>query len=135
MKAIEVTLLFWVLFVFGCSDSAPVEIEKLLNENLKFCEAEDFEGYLSTMHPEAINEVLKNEMLSLWHTYDLSYSIESIELVSMTENKTIVRVIQTTTKKRGPSFADNRGTFIHELRKHDNAWKFFSTGVEKFETL
>ena len=135
MKAIEATLLLLVFFVSSCSDSPRREIEEALSENLEFCEAEDFEGYLSTMHPEAIDEALKKQMRNLWDTFDLAYSIESIELVSMTGDKAIVRVIQTTTKKRGPAFGDNRGVFIHELRKHEKKWKFFSTGVEGIEAL
>lgn len=140
-----------VLFIFsilltigtGCSSSSEEEIKeavkKVLYDNIEYAENEDIEGYMSTILKEGNEELYNNteaQMVSAFEVFDLDYEIEKVEFEDVTEDKVVVRVVQTTKKVSGGEFKDNRIEAKHTLVKtEDGTYKFIGSELTNIEYL
>ena len=120
----------------GCKKKEDPSIEKLLRDNLSYSATENIDGYLSTIHPHSpiFAQTLKF-LPKVFQTYDLNYTIDSISVVSVDSEKALVRVTQTTTRKSGPAFRNNRLLMLDELRKSNGQWKLYNSTMEKIDYL
>ncbi len=142
MKGIELKKLILILFVliftfFACSVDNNYSIpEYAIEANAKFMNEENFDGVMSTIHPESPSfKTTENLVKKIFETYDLNYKIEKIILIEQKDKEAKVEFIQLTTKIKGPDFKNNRTYGIHTLKLDGNSWKIFSTEVSDLKFL
>lgn len=124
-------------FLWACQnppqDSSAIQ---LIKDNLAFAQSEDLGAYLSTIHRSSpVKNQTRASLQQLFDTYDLHYTIDSIEVTSLAENEAFVRVIQTTFKVNGPQFRNNRIEVTNELRRQDGDWKLYDSKINKIDYL
>ena len=71
----------------------------------------------------------------MFELYDLKYELDSLNVISQTDDEARVECIQTTSKVKGPAFRDNRIVFIHSLKKSEGYWKIYNSKVVKLDYL
>jgi hypothetical protein len=123
-----------ILLISGCgvrvSEEEREAVYNLIEWNLYYARSEDLNGYMWTLHPDAPGyDDTQSQMDLMFREFDLAYTIEEWEIVSIDQNSARVRVIQTTRKVAGDQpFRDNRMEAIHILRKDsEGAWKIYAT--------
>jgi hypothetical protein len=136
IKTIALLLFSGSALLASCQKRADPAIEALFRSNFSYAQNEKLSEYMSTIDPSAPmrgqTEVIVKKLFS---TYDLSYDLESIEVISEDSTQAVVRVSQTTKKVKGPDFRDNRIVTTNKLRKSGDQWKIFDSKVEKIEYL
>lgn len=137
MKKIISTIFILVFTLFACSsDNNYTSPESAIEANAKFMNEENFDGVMSTIHPESQSyKMTENLVKKIFDTYDLSYKIEKIKLLEQNDKEAKVEFIQVTTKIKGPDFKNNRTYGIHTLKLDGDSWKIFSTEVTDLKFL
>ncbi len=137
MKKIISTIFILVFTFFACSgDNNYATPEYTIEANAKFMNEENFDGVMSTIHPESQSyKMTENLVKKIFETYDLSYKIEKIKVIEQNDKEARVEFIQVTTKIKGPDFKNNRTYGIHTLKLDGNSWKIFSTEVTDLKFL
>jgi hypothetical protein len=103
-------------------------VEETVRSQIKALNNEDLDAYMSYMHPDNPSyESTRQQLADLLEKYDLHYTLEKIEKVSVTEDEVKASFVQLTEKVSGPAFSNNRITGIHTLRKDNGKWKIFAT--------
>ena len=120
------------------TEEADIESKLLsvIEYNLIALQEENLTDYLSTL--SVTNEELSKNtkaLKSIFSTYDLEYSIESMKVLSKSNSNAQVEVVQVTKKISGPAFNDNRTTAVHHLRLVNGDWKIFKTDLVNVEYL
>jgi hypothetical protein len=112
-------------------------IYAVFEEQLKQLQAENVEGIVATLHPEAPTLKQSAKLYeTIFKAYDLSVQTEKRTILDVTETEAQVYEVQTSKKLKGPDFLDNRTAAVHTLRKDSNgAWKFHSSRIIKTEPL
>jgi hypothetical protein len=130
---------------FDLKDSAAIKlsfeqeeqnIKQLIQENIEYCNSENASGYMATLHPNAPGRAKTEEaMESLFETFDCEYKIDEIDIISINDDHATIHIIQTTRKKNGPFFQNNKIDLIETLRKYHGNWKIYSTKANHIEYL
>lgn len=132
-------LLFLVLSVLITNCSSKKEYytpESLIKANAEYLNKEDFDGAMSTIHPQSPSYATTESLIKkIFERYDLNYKIESIKILEENDNEAKVEFTQVTKKIKGPDFKDNRATGIHTLRMDGDSWKVYSTEMTNIEFL
>lgn len=113
-------------------------IEALISENLRTLNAEDLDGHMATIAPSSPGyEQTQALSTDLFSRFNLEAEIEGdIEFLNVDTDMARVRVTQVTRDRSNePGFRDNRLRIVHELRKIDGDWKFFTAEVEEVTYL
>ncbi len=117
-------------------ENSDESIEELFRSNVSFSQNENLSGYMSTIDPSSpMRDQTESVVSKLFSTHDLSYKLDSVEIVSKTSTRAVVKVTQTTKKIAGPEFRDHVVVTINELRKISGQWKIFSSNIEKIDYL
>lgn len=137
MKKIISTIFILVITFFACSvDYNYATPEYAIEANAKFMNEENFDGVMSTIHPESQSyKMTENLVKKIFENYDLSYKIEKIKVTEQNDKEAKVEFIQVTTKIKGPEFKNNRTYGIHTLKLDGDSWKIFSTEVTDLKFL
>jgi hypothetical protein len=91
---------------------------------------------MATIDPEVPSFAATKAMIEdLFIKFKLHYTLEKLEVQSITEDEAKVHFIQRTEKVSGPAFRNNRIDGIHTLKKTNGAWKIFSTQLNKLDYL
>lgn len=133
-----ISILFVVaLILSACSGKSDyVTPELAIESNAKFMNEEDFDGVMSTIHPQSSSyKMTENLVKKIFETYDLNYKIEKIKVLEQNDKEAKVEFIQLTTKLKGPEFKNNRTYGIHTLKLDGDSWKIFSTEVTDLKFL
>lgn len=133
-----ISIFFITIFlIFACSaDKNYSTPEATLEANAAFMNEENFEGVMSTIHPESQSyQMTENLVKKIFETYDLSYKLEKIKVLEQNDKEAKVEFIQLTTKIKGPDFKNNRTYGIHTLKLDGDSWKIFSTEVTDLKFL
>ncbi|MGV8118254.1 MAG: protein kinase [Candidatus Xenobiia bacterium LiM19] len=116
------------------NDSDPAEdreqeIVDVLNENLRAAQEENLNRYMATIHEESANyESMRTQVKSIFETFDLSYEIKEMKIISSSPDMADVEFILVTRKINGPEiFNDNEMSGEYILKKSGGKWKIFST--------
>jgi hypothetical protein len=118
----------------GISEEERNEVFSLIEWNLYYARTEDLNGYMWTIHPDSpVYSETEPQMAMLFREYDLAYSIEEWEIISINSQSARVRVVQTTRRVSGAEpFRDNLVEAIHTLRKDaEGEWKIYSTEIRE----
>ena len=131
-----------ILLISGCglrvSEEERQDVYNLIEWNLYYARIEDLNGYMWTLHPDAPGySETQSQMELMFRAFDLAYTIEEWEIVSIDQNSARVRVVQTTRKLAGDQpFRDNRLEAVHILRKDsEGAWKIYATEIDPNELI
>lgn len=137
MKNLFVIFLTIIFLLFACSTDKNYKTpESTIEANAAFMNQEDFEGVMSTIHPESQSyKMTENLVKKIFETYDLSYKIEKIKVLEQNDKEARVEFVQLTTKIKGPDFKNNRTYGIHTLKLDGDSWKIFSTEVTDLKFL
>lgn len=130
-------VLLSIVFLISCSSKKNYDTpEALVNANADFMNQEDFDGVMSTIHPQSPSYEMTEKMVKkIFEVYDLNYKIESLKVLEQNEKEAKVEFIQVTTKLKGPDFKNNKTTGVHTLKMDGDSWKIFSTEVQDLEFL
>lgn len=116
--------------------SAGNELKDVLIRQIAAQNREDVEGYLLTIDPSSpVYAPTESGAKELFEKYDLKVTLDSMEVVDVSENEGKIRMVITTVKKAGPAFQDNRMTALNTLKKVNGKWLTYSTEVEKVEKV
>ncbi|MEJ5261284.1 MAG: hypothetical protein WHT45_01285 [Ignavibacterium sp.] len=130
-------VLLSIVFLISCSSKKNYDTpEALVNANADFMNQEDFDGVMSTIHPQSPSYEMTEKMVKkIFEVYDLNYKIESLKVLEQNDKEAKVEFIQVTTKLKGPDFKNNKTTGVHTLKMDGDSWKIFSTEVQDLEFL
>jgi hypothetical protein len=127
-----------VIVVAGCGQEAqtPNDPASVVQENIKAMNNEDLDKAMATIDEQSASyEQTKEVAKRLFEIYDLKYELDSLQVITKTDDEARVECIQTTSKVRGPAFRDNKIYFVHSLRKSDGIWKIYNSKVMKLDYL
>jgi uncharacterized protein YchJ len=130
-------VLLSIISIVSCSSKKGYDTpEDLVNANADFMNQEDFDGVMSTIHPQSPSyEMTEKLVKKIFEVYDLNYKIEKIKVLEQNDKEAKVEFIQITTKLKGPDFKNNKTTGVHTLKMDGDSWKIFSTEVQDLEFL
>ncbi len=126
-----------IIFFISCSSKKNYDTpEALVNANAEFMNQEDFDGVMSTIHPQSPSYEMTEKMVKkIFEVYDLHYKVEKLKVLEQNDKEAKIEFIQVTTKLKGPDFKNNKTTGIHTLKMDGDSWKIFSTEVQDLEFL
>jgi hypothetical protein len=131
-----------VFLLIGCdkfsrkSDPIADPVFAVINAQIKALNKRDAAGAMAVMHPDAPGlAAIRESTFQITSAADLLYVVQNVTLESATDTEARVRFTQLTQKISGPEFRNNRVIGIHTLRKHQGAWKLYSTEIIKVEFL
>lgn len=126
-----------IVFLISCSSKKNYDTpEALVNANAEFMNQENFDGVMSTIHPQSPSYEMTEKMVKkIFEVYDLNYKIEKLKVLEKNDKEAKVEFIQVTTKLKGPDFKNNKTTGVHTLKMDGDSWKIFSTEVQDLEFL
>ena len=123
-----VLVLAALLSVLACTGERPAP-EKTVIENYRALEAEDAEAYRQTVGG-ARASVADTLLEELFNDYDVTYEIDTIELLSMVGDVAQVRTVVTARDVGGPNkYHDNNMEAVHKLKYENGSWRIHFTEV------
>lgn len=147
MKKAIVSIFVFLLFsnpVFAFSwgdwNSDERAVKRLLKSQVKYANKADFNKFISTYDSKYINgdgfnlDVYSNLVKDIWETYDnIKYGIQ-IDEVKISDNKAIVKLVETSYAEIDMSKAydgelRSSANTIYYLEKRNNKWKVVSDDV------
>ncbi len=104
----------------------------LLNENVKAMEDENIDLYMKAVHPSSPSYAQSRKQAEeLFAKYDLDVNLDSIKVISATNDEIVIEVVQTTKRIGGAEdFKNTKTTARHTLRKDGDTWKIYSTAIQ-----
>jgi len=120
----------------GKESETPNDPGAVVQENIKAMNNEDLDKAMATIDDQSASyDQTKKVAKQLFELYDLKYELDSLKVISQTDDEARVECIQTTMKVKGPAFRDNRIVFVHTLRRVDGIWKIYNSKVMKLDYL
>ena len=128
---VSIIVLMMSISVFAESDKeVSAAVKKVFEDNLKYCCTEDTKGILSTFHTKsAAYPSLKKLSQQIAKFYDLKYEMESFKFVGLAGEYAVARVVQKTTKIKGPAFRNNIIDTLQVFKKENGKWKIWTTTI------
>ncbi len=112
-------------------EEVQAEVEKVINDNLKFAEEEDIDAYMGTLSKEySGNAEVTASTQVLFDAYDIDYEVIDVKVVESSEEQVTVEVKQkaiATKVEEGYTFQNHIATAVHTLVKEDGQFKFSVT--------
>jgi serine protease Do len=122
----------------GCAQETetPNDPISVVQENIKAMNNKDLDKAMATIDEQSASyEQTEQIAKRLFEIYELQYELDSVRVISKTDDEARVECVQTTKKVRGPAFRDNKIDFVHTLRKVDGNWKIYNSYVKKIDYL
>jgi len=127
--------LFLVFIVIGCDKRASQDPIQVVQTSYEAWENEDIEAYLSTVSG-ARADVAGTLLVKFFESYDITYTIDSIELVSQLNDQAVVYTVVTARDKGTASkFTDNITRSYHKLKKENGIWTIYFSETKKPEII
>lgn len=103
-------------------------------ENLRASNAEEIDAYMATIHSRSpLYEQTETSLFTIFRDYDLSYSLDKLELLKAKPTEVQLAFELTTSKLSGPSFRDNTVVGVMILRQEGGQWKIYDQQVDQIE--
>lgn len=106
------------------------EAVQVIENNIAYAEAEDMDGYLSTIVSSA-HENTRTELEAFFELYDLEHTILSITVLEQEEDTMLIEVFQQTVAvdqaEEADDYRDHLGVANHTLVLEDGEWKISET--------
>ena len=121
-------------FILGCGveTSSP---EEIVLKSYRALDDEDIGAYLSTVSgPRA--DVAGSLLIELFEDYDVSYTMDTIELLSEVSDVAMVRTVVMARDEGGPKkYHDNRMVAYHKLKYDNNRWTIYFSEIDRPQIL
>lgn len=119
--------------VDSATEAALVEV---IERNAVMAQREDLDGYMATIHPSApgYNET-RDVVRQTSRTYDLTYAVSDIRVLSVDGDRARVAVTLTTRRVAGPEFRDNRIKAFYSMRQYNGEWRIYSQEIDDIDYL
>ena len=126
-------ILLSILFV-ACTTESPGPKETVINSYLAL-DQEDANLYMTTVTGN--RAVMASSLLAgFFEDYDVSYTIDSIEVVSEDKKRAEVFALVSARDEGGPKlYHDNKTATYHKLHLMNGKWKIESTVIDEFTFL
>lgn len=106
----------------------------VVDEHYLALNAEDVNRVMATVHPSSpmyqTNRIL---WTALFGQFDLTTTVEGVELLTQSEQEAVVALTVTTQKLTGPSYQNNRINKLLTFRPDNGQWKLYA--FEELETV
>lgn len=117
-------------------EEAVLEAVEVVEDNLRYSQDEDIEGYKSTIVEEA-RENTEKELESFFNDYDLEHTVLSVKVLEQEEASMLLEVAQQSVviqaEDGAEEYRDHVAIANHTLIPEDGSWKIADTTMT--ETL
>lgn len=108
------------------------EAVKVVEDNLRYAEEKDMDGYLSTIIPSGREET-KQELEPFFEEYDMEHTILNVKVLEKEEDIMLLQVEQQTialdAKEGAPNYRDHIAEANHTMIKEDGKWLIKETVI------
>jgi hypothetical protein len=116
--------------------STEDQIYHIIKKNIAYTQAEDIDGFISTMDQSIPQlEQIKLSLQQTFAAFDMSYTVNKLEVIGVKDDKASVKAAITTKKLKGPEFQDNKMDEIINLVKVKGEWKLGLSQVLKTDYM
>ncbi|RKZ31118.1 hypothetical protein DRQ36_03215 [bacterium] len=134
MRTIVLVAFFGVAVFLACGYETPDPTQTVI-DNYRAMDEENTSLYMSTVSgPRA--DIAGTLLESLFVNYDVSYTIDTVELLSKIKDQAQVRSVVTMRDQGGPKyFRHMRVVSLHKLHYENGKWTIYFTETEKPQIL
>lgn len=131
MKRLLLLILIVSLFIIsGCSQEDKVL--DVYNDQIKALEEENLGDYLETLTSDQDKKEIEKYLKHVFESYDIEYTVHSIEVVDLQDNKAAIKtVVEVRPKNEGSDFKAVKTDSTHTLIKEGRHWKMESSTNHK----
>lgn len=129
----------------GCGDKSrenPSVVAKsddpasLVRQQFEALNRNDIRAYMATIDPTSPAYQSTEKAMTLLATkYKLTYTLDTVKVLSNTGNEAKIEFTQTTKKVSGPEFRDNKLTSVATERMIGGKWLMTDTAVKHLDFL
>ena len=129
MKKCFLTALLVLLLIIACAEQNTPE--QVVRDYYTAMDNEDIELYMSTVSgPRA--DVAGEHLAKFFADYDISYTVDTLALLSKVGNEAQVLCVVTAMDEGGPKkFTSNRISVLNMIRKNGGRWTVYDAEVSK----
>ncbi len=110
--------------------------QQVFIKHLSALNQEKLSDYLATLDSTSPNYgAAKVSTLKLFKNYDLKYELKNVEVLSLSKQKAVVKLIANVKKIKGSEFTDSQLVTINTVRKTNGQWRIYDTQVENISAL
>lgn len=147
MKKIIIKVLVFILLfccpgiVFAQEDSEQfhkisAELKGILLENFDAYQKEEMPRVLATVHTQSPGYLANNDIgRQIFPAYDLKYELMNFKYLITDGDYALARVLQKTSKVKGPAFRNNLIDLIVLFKQEKGKWKLWSQVILGIEYL
>ncbi len=110
--------------------------QQVFAKHLSALNQEKLGDYLATLDSTSPNySAAKASTLKLFKNYDLKYELKNVEVLSLSKQEAVVKLIANVKKIKGGEFTDSQLVTINTVRKTNGQWRIYDTQVENISAL
>ena len=110
--------------------------QQVFAKHLSALNQEKLGDYLATLDSTSPNYgAAKASTLKLFKNYDLKYELKNVEVLSLSKQEAVVKLITNVKKIKGGEFTDSQLVTINTVRKTNGQWRIYDTQVENISAL
>ena len=110
--------------------------QQVFAKHLSALNQEKLGDYLATLDSTSPNySAAKASTLKLFKNYDLKYDLKTVEVLSLSKQEAVVKLIVNVKKIKGGEFTDSQLVTINTVRKTNSQWRIYDTQVENISAL
>jgi hypothetical protein len=110
--------------------------QQVFAKHLSALNQEKLGDYLATIDATSPNySAAKASTQKLFKNYDLKYELKNVEVVSLSKQEAVVKLIANVKKIKGGEFIDSQLVTINTIRKTNGQWRIYDTQVENISNL
>lgn len=106
--------------------------------NIAALNKRDINAYMATIDPtdSDVYSKFKDDELDSFDKYNLTYTMESADIVGSTDDKdTAVKVVENIVKNDNSDYQNNTSTLMYQLKKVQGVWKIFKIETKQTNNL
>jgi hypothetical protein len=110
--------------------------QQVFAKHLSALNQEKLGDYLATIDSTSPNYIAaKASTLKLFKNYDLKYELKNVEVLSLSKQEAVVKLIANVKKIKGGEFTDSQLVTINTVHKTNGQWRIYDTRVENISNL
>ncbi|WP_047982610.1 DUF2628 domain-containing protein [Ornithinibacillus contaminans] len=118
-------------------EQIKIDVTNVIHANIDALRNEDASAYMDTIYYDEVSPDLYFQTEEVTHQlfgdYDIAYTIDGIEFVTIRADEVTVRIQQTSVKVSGMAYSDNTAIALNTFKKQEGMWKFYRTEVEDIQ--
>lgn len=110
--------------------------QQVFAKHLSALNQEKLGDYLATLDATSPNySAAKTSTVKLFKNYDLKYELKNVEVVSLSKQEAVVKLIANVKKIKGGEFTDSQLATINTVRKTNGQWRIYDTQVVNISAI